>query len=49
MRDVRDGYMTIEGAREQYQVVVTGDPEHDPEGLEIDQEETERLRSAAGG
>jgi N-methylhydantoinase B len=49
MRDVRDGYMTIEGAREQYKVVVKGDPEHDPEGLEIDQEETERLRSAARG
>jgi N-methylhydantoinase B len=49
MRDVRDGYMTIDGASEQYKVVVRGDPEHDPEGLEIDQEETERLRAAARG
>jgi len=49
MRDVRDGYVTIEGAKRLYAVAVTGDPESDPEGLEIDQAETEKLRSAAKG
>lgn len=44
LRDVRDGYVTIEGAREQYRVVVEGDPEHDPEGLQIDEDATARLR-----
>ena len=32
-RDVRDGYVTIEGAARDYGVVVAGDPEEDPEGL----------------
>ena len=44
LRDVRDGYVTIEGAARDYGVVVTGDPEHDPEGLGVDLEATERLR-----
>lgn len=43
-RDVRDGYVTIEGAARDYGVVVTGDPEDDPEGLAVDLEATERLR-----
>jgi len=43
--DVRDGYVTIEGAVRDYGVVVIGDPESDPEGLRIDDEATARLRS----
>jgi N-methylhydantoinase B len=46
LRDVRDGYVTIEGAARDYGVVVTGDPERDPEGISVDVEATERLRSA---
>jgi N-methylhydantoinase B len=46
-RDVRDGYVTIEGAARDYGVVVTGDPDEDPEGLVVDLEETERLRRGA--
>jgi N-methylhydantoinase B len=45
-RDVRDGYVTIEGAARDYGVVVTGDPEDDPEGVVIDLEATRRLRAA---
>ena len=43
--DVRDGYVTIEGAARDYGVVVTGDPENDPEALQIDLEATEKLRA----
>jgi N-methylhydantoinase B len=46
LRDVRDGYVTIEGAARDYGVVVTGDPERDPELISVDVEATERLRSA---
>ncbi len=45
LRDVRDGYVTIEGAARDYGVVVTGDPERDPEGIGIDVGATERHRS----
>jgi N-methylhydantoinase B len=45
LRDVRDGYVSIEGAARDYGVVVTGDPATDPEGLIIDLDATERLRS----
>jgi N-methylhydantoinase B len=44
LRDVRDGYVTIEGAVRDYGVVVEGDPEDDPEGLTLDLEATARLR-----
>lgn len=44
-RDVRDGYVTIAGAASAYGVVVAGDPERDPEGLVLDLEATERLRT----
>ncbi|HEX4036063.1 MAG TPA: hydantoinase B/oxoprolinase family protein [Solirubrobacteraceae bacterium] len=44
MIDVRDGYVSIEGAARDYGVVVLGDPEGDPEGLAIDEAETARLR-----
>ena len=44
LRDVRNGYVTIAGARRDYGVVVQGDPDRDPEGLILDQEATRRLR-----
>jgi N-methylhydantoinase B len=44
-RDVRDGYVTIEGAARDYGVVVTGDPDNDPEGLQIDQPATDARRA----
>jgi len=43
-RDVRDEYLSIEGARTLYGVVIKGDPAHDPEGLEIDRDATQQLR-----
>jgi N-methylhydantoinase B len=43
--DVRDGYVTIEGAARDYGVVITGDPDTDPEGLEVDTAATEQLRA----
>jgi N-methylhydantoinase B len=45
-RDVRDGFVTIEGAARDYGVVVVGDPESDPEGLSVDAEGTAKLRGA---
>jgi N-methylhydantoinase B len=49
MRDVRDGYVTLEGVLRDYGVVIHGDPEKDPEGLRLDSEATanERERLAA--
>lgn len=44
LRDVRDGYVSIEQAREKYKVVVVGDPEWDPEGLALDVDATAELR-----
>jgi N-methylhydantoinase B len=44
LRDVRDGYVSVEGAARDYGVVILGDPEVDPEGLRIDHESTQRLR-----
>ncbi|UNK46070.1 hydantoinase B/oxoprolinase family protein [Arthrobacter sulfonylureivorans] len=44
LRDVRDGYTSIEAARENYGVVITGDPDWDPEGLQLDLEATAALR-----
>jgi N-methylhydantoinase B len=52
-RDVRDGYVTIEGAARDYGVIITGDPDNDPEGLQIDQQATDarraEMRAAAEG
>jgi N-methylhydantoinase B len=48
LRDVRDGYITVEGAARDYAVVVLGDPDRDPEGLTIDREATARLRADRG-
>ncbi|MCM2252680.1 MAG: hydantoinase B/oxoprolinase family protein [Ramlibacter sp.] len=45
MRDVCDGYISIEGAARDYGVVVRGDPEFDPEGLVLDREATDALRA----
>jgi len=47
-RDVRDEYVSIEGARTLYGVVIKGDPVHDPEGLEIDVEATRELHEGMG-
>jgi N-methylhydantoinase B len=49
LTDVRDGYVSIAGAREMYGVVITGDPEFDPEGLMIDEAGTRALREASIG
>jgi N-methylhydantoinase B len=48
-RDVRDGYVSIEGAARDFGVVVAGDPERDPERLTIDEGATARLRGARQG
>jgi N-methylhydantoinase B len=45
LRDVRDEYVTIDGAREHYGVVVSGEPKTDPEGLVLDEQATEELRT----
>jgi len=45
-RDVRDGYVTIAGAARDYGVVLSGDPENDPEGLVLDLEASARLRAS---
>jgi N-methylhydantoinase B len=45
LRDVRNGYVSQNGARETYGVVVVGDPEFDPEGLIIDTVATAVLRA----
>jgi N-methylhydantoinase B len=42
--DVRDEYVSIEGAYEDYGVVIEGEPRTDPEGLEIDYGATETRR-----
>lgn len=43
--DVRDGYVSVEGAARDYGVVVLGDPDHDPENLTIEYDATKRLRA----
>jgi len=49
LKDVRDGYVTIEGAARDYGVVITGDPENDPEGLVLDTSATEAKRAELRG
>ena len=44
MADVRNGYVSIAGAKRDYGVAIDGDPENDPEGLSINAAETQRLR-----
>ena len=43
-RDVRNEYVSIEGAKRDYGVVIKGDPHWDPENLEVDLEATVKLR-----
>lgn len=45
LRDVRDGYVSIEVAARDYGVVIEGDVDNDPEGLRILSEATRKLRS----
>jgi N-methylhydantoinase B len=45
-RDVRDGYVSVEGARRDYGVIVTGDPDHDPESVRADAEATSVHRAS---
>jgi N-methylhydantoinase B len=45
LADVRDEYVSIEGAARDYGVVVVGDPHGDPEGLRIDEGATARRRN----
>ena len=47
-RDVRDEYVTIEGAARDYGVVIVGDLRH-PEQLEIDAAATDALRASRNG
>lgn len=44
-RDVRDGYVSVEGAARDYGVVILGNPCTDPEGLAVDAAATKRLRA----
>ena len=44
-RDVRDEYVSIDGAARDFGVVVVGDPHNDPEGLVVDVGATEKLRA----
>ena len=46
LNDVRNSYVSIEGAARDYGVVIIGDPEWDPEGLVIDESATANLRAA---
>ena len=45
-RDVRDGYVSVTGAERDYGVIVTGDPETDPEGVAVDVDATAACRAA---
>ncbi|WP_225920518.1 hydantoinase B/oxoprolinase family protein [Pseudonocardia oceani] len=49
LRDVRDEYVSIDGAARQYGVVIVGDPSRDPEGLSLDEDATEALRRERAG
>jgi N-methylhydantoinase B len=44
LADVRDGFVSVEGARRDYGVVVLGDPLAYPAGITVDHEATEALR-----
>ncbi len=48
LRDVRDEYVSVEGAARDYGVVVIGDPATDPEALKIDEAATASLRRGQG-
>ncbi len=44
LADVRNGYVSLEHARDAYGVVIHGDPDRDPEGLHLDADATRALR-----
>ena len=44
LSDVRNGYVSIGQARDTYKVVISGDPQNDPEGLRIDETATKSIR-----
>ncbi|TCK25780.1 hydantoinase B/oxoprolinase family protein [Pseudonocardia endophytica] len=46
LEDVRDSYVSVEGAARDYGVVVVGDPHADPEGLRVDDDATRALRAS---
>ena len=46
LADVRNEYVTIQGAGRDYGVVIEGDPQYDPEGLRVDVDATARLRES---
>ena len=48
-RDVRDGYVSPAGAERDYGVVVTGDPDRDPESVAVDVAATTERRAAHAG
>ncbi len=45
LEDVRDGYISIAGARRDYGVIIQGDPDQDPEGLTVDEAATRAARA----
>jgi N-methylhydantoinase B len=47
-RDVRDGYLSLQRAADEFGVVIAGDPHKDPEGLTIDGQATAALRRRNG-
>ena len=47
LADVRNEYVSVEGAARDYGVVVTGDPHLDPEGIVVDIDATAALRERA--
>jgi len=49
LHDVRDGYVSLGQAAEVYGVVITGEPETDPEGLMVDEAATASLRRQMAG
>ncbi len=49
LSDVRNGYASLEHAREAYGVVINGDPDRDPEGLVLDLDATRALRARMEG
>ncbi len=44
-KDVRDEYVSAEGAEGKYGVVIKGDPIRDPEALKVDYQATQQLRA----
>lgn len=48
-RDVRDGYVSVAGAERDYGVIVTGDPESDPEAVAVDVAATAASRAKRAG